>query len=33
MYHVRMTFAREDERSIEEGIKVMAEYVNANNRK
>ena len=33
MYHVRMTFAREDERLIEEGIKVMAEYVNANNRK
>ncbi|MFP3485874.1 MAG: pyridoxal phosphate-dependent aminotransferase, partial [Vulcanisaeta sp.] len=26
-YHVRMTFAREDERSIEEGIRIMAEFL------
>jgi aspartate aminotransferase len=28
-YHVRMTFAREDERSIEEGIKILADYLKA----
>lgn len=28
-YHVRMTFAREDEKSIEEGIRAMAEYLRA----
>jgi aspartate aminotransferase len=32
-YHVRMTFAREDEGSIEEGIRIMAEYVNASNKR